>query len=80
MGTTKSKGMNAVEEAAVLLTLQEMEADKSYATISKYHSNTEKYPDNQISFSDTHIAYLKRFPSINPQQYIQNLRIITKQL
>lgn len=80
MGThTKPKGMDAAEEAEVLEALQQMEADARYNTENRYHSNTEKYPNNLISFSQTHIAYLKKFPAVSPLQYLQNLKLITRQ-
>ncbi len=78
--TSKSKPrlMNAVEEAEILSTLEGMEKDGRYNTASRYHNNTEKYPTNQISFSETHMAMLKKFPLIDPRQYVANLKLITK--
>lgn len=70
--------MTASEEAAVLATLQAMEADTQYRTSSKYHTNTEKYPNNLITFSEIHLTYLKKFPAIKPNQYINNLKLITR--
>lgn len=70
--------MDAATEAEVLVSLQQMETDKRYKTASKYHTNAEKYPDNLITFAEIHIAYLKKFPAVNPGQYINNLKLITK--
>lgn len=70
--------MDANEEAEVLTTLQAMETDKQYNTASRYHNNSEKYPDNLITFSQMHMATLKKFPLINARQYIANLKLITK--
>lgn len=78
MANTKPKGMDAVEEAEVLEHLKQMELDARYNTQTSYHSNTEKYPDNLISFAQTHMAYLKKFPAIDPHQYVANLKLITK--
>lgn len=76
--TKKKWSLDATEEAEILATLKKMEADIVYNTESKYHNNSEKYPDNEISFSETHMAYLKRYPAINPDQYISNLKLSTK--
>ena len=74
----KSKGMDAVEEAEVLETLLKMEADPQYDTASRYHSNEQKYPGNLITFSQTHLSYLKKFPLVDPYHYVRNLKMMTK--
>lgn len=74
----KTKGMDAEQEAEVLESLLLMESDTQYNTQSRYHSNTEKYPGNRISFAQTHLAYLKKFPTIDAHSYVQNLKLITK--
>ena len=77
-GARKTRSFDPVEEAELRAIFKEMEKSGKYNTVSKYHNDTAKYPDNKITFSDTHIAYLKRYPQLNPQQYIQNLRLSTK--
>lgn len=76
--STKAKGMDSEQEAEVLQSLTKMESDSSYNTQPRYHSNAEKYPGNTISFAQTHLAYLKKFPAIDPQSYVSNLKLITR--
>lgn len=68
----------SVDEEEILGTLKQMEKDKAYNTKSRYHADTEKYPNNEITFSQAHIEHLKKHPAINPHQYISNLKLMTK--
>jgi len=67
-----------VEETEILAMLEQMEADPLYNTQSRYVADTEKYPDNVITFSQIHMGHLKKLPSVNPHQYISNLKLMTK--
>ena len=58
--------------------LSSMEASDAFNTPSSYTANTTKYPDNLISFKDKHMDYLQNHPNLNPDQYIANLRLITR--
>ncbi len=58
--------------------LHRMSEDESYTTGSSYIANTALYPDNSISFVDKHVRYLKAHPSVNPQHYVSNLRLMTR--
>ncbi len=78
MKSSASVKMSVDEEAEVLATLRAMEADEKYNTPSRYSSNTALYPNNLITFSALHIAYIRKYPETNPQQYLQNLKMITK--
>lgn len=58
--------------------LEAMDLDDGYYTGSSYSPNTELYPNNQIPFVDKHMYYLRNHPDTNMQQYISNLRLMTK--
>lgn len=62
----------------LLKKLEAMIADKSYNTSPSYSANSELYPDNLMPFIDKHVAYLQQHPSIDPWQYIANLRLMTR--
>ena len=65
----------AEEVKAILV---KMQTDLLYATGSTYSANVEKHPDHQITFVEKHMEYLNSHPDVNPDQYVANLRIITK--
>lgn len=58
--------------------LMEMTSDSAYNTQSVYSANTDLYPDNQMTFVDKHMQYLRSHPAIDSRQYISNLRLMTK--
>jgi len=64
--------------AEVKLTLQQMTQNSSYDTKSSYHANAELYPDNLITFVEKHMNYLNTHPSLNPNHYVSNLRLVTR--
>jgi|GEM_PF-621261 len=74
----KAKSLTPVEEAEVLVTLEQMENDEAYNTEPRYAADTVKYPDNIIRFSQKHIEHLRKFPGTDPDQYISNLKLMTK--
>lgn len=78
MRVLKDAKMSAEEEAVVAAILEAMEADARYNTPSRYSSNTALYPDNVVTFSAGHMNNLRKYPNINPDQYIQNLKLITR--
>lgn len=67
-----------LEETEFLKKLQDMEKDDKYHTESRYSGNTEKYPNNQISFSQWHMAHIKKFPNVDPNHYIANLQLMVQ--
>lgn len=75
---SNSPKMSPDEEAEIQLTLEAMEVSERYNTPSRYSSASTTYPDNLMPFSAVHMAYMKKYPSINPEQYIQNLRLSTR--
>jgi hypothetical protein len=65
------------EGAAIKKSLIEIAADSAYNTQSSY-SVAAQYSDHLIPFVDKHMNYLNGHPSIDPEQYVSNLRLITK--
>lgn len=78
MSKASPKWTRTVKEEDVLDNLRALEKDPLYNTPSRYHADTERYPDNTISFAQTHLEHLKKFPKVDPDQYISNLRLMTK--
>lgn len=69
---TSSEGILAAQ------VLRDMVSDNTYITPPSFSANTEQYPDNLIPFFDKHMFYMRDHPSTDPQQYISNLRIMTR--
>ncbi len=67
-----------INEEKVREILGSMERDKNYTTEISYSANAVLYPDHAMSFTDKHLAYLKSHPSLNPEHYIANLKLKTK--
>jgi hypothetical protein len=67
-----------IDEEEILSTLNAMEDNPLFVTKSAYRANSEQWPDHRISFVNTHLAYLKSHPSVNPRHYLANLRLILK--
>lgn len=80
MYSTKKKynALDSEKIAEIERQLQQMEADKSFKTESSYSANITTYPNNLIPFVDKHMAYLKQHQNLNPQQYLSNLRLMTR--
>lgn len=51
-----------------------MEADPQYSTKNSYNPGA----DGDISFSDKHFMYISTHPTVQPNQYMANLRLKTK--
>lgn len=58
--------------------LQKMTESSLYETSSTYIANNSLYADHQIPFIDKHMNYLSTHPSLDPQMYLSNLRLITR--
>lgn len=69
---TSDEGVLAMQE------LTSMVLDENYVTDQSFIANSEKYTDHLIPFIDKHLAYLHNHPATNPQQYLSNLRLITR--
>lgn len=60
--------------------LYALDADNSYATGSSFSANKDVYPDNRIPFVNKHIEYLHKHPEIEPHQYLNNLKLMTRKI
>ncbi len=67
-------------EDEILTALKAMEADPTLTTESAFRANKELWPDNRIPFIESHLAYLKVHPAVNPRHYLSNLRLILRKL
>ncbi len=80
MPTLKKKinFLESEEGARFKQALRLMASDSSYNTDSSYIANGTEYPDNLIPFVDKHMNYLNTHPSIDPDQYLSNLRLMMR--
>ncbi|HSX52957.1 MAG TPA: hypothetical protein VLF90_01135 [Patescibacteria group bacterium] len=62
-------------EDEVITALEAMIADRRLVTVSAYRANVDVWPDNRISFIDSHVSYLRAHPAVNPSHYISNLKL-----
>ncbi len=58
--------------------LEQMVADKTCNTRSSFSTNTELYPDHNIPFVNKHMEYIRNHPSVNPNHYLANLRLMIR--
>jgi hypothetical protein len=80
MPGVKKKGCftDDIEAAETEQRLRDMVIDTSFNTESSYSANETLYPDNVIPFVDKHMAFLRTRSGIDPQQYLSNLRLMTR--
>lgn len=75
----KKPNFSETEEGiAIQQRLKDMMNDATYNTTSTYSANTQVYPDNLIPFVNKHMDYLKAHPAMDPQQYLSNLRLMSR--
>lgn len=74
----KIKFLDSEQGTAIEQDLIGMVADNAYNTISSYSADAIAYPDNLIPFVDKHMKYLSTHPSVDPDHYIANLRLMTR--
>ncbi len=55
--------------------LVKMARSKKYNIQSSYYSTNDK---NGLTFVDKHMKYMSQFPALNCEQYISNLKLMTK--
>ena len=67
-----------MEPDEIITALQAMETNPDLITNTAYRANAELWPTNRISFVDSHLAYLKAHPTVNPQHYLSNLRLMLR--
>jgi hypothetical protein len=80
VATTSIKTDFITSEAGIRATeaLNKMVMDRTYITVPSYCADSDKYADNLIPFVDKHLAYLRTHPATNPDQYLSNLRLMTR--
>ena len=66
------------EGAKIEEALKKMATDIGYSTIDTYSANADAHPDHLVSFVDKHMAYLQSHPSVDPDHYLANLRLMTR--
>lgn len=76
--SSKTSMFNSCEITEIEEALISMERDKSFNTGSSYSADSNLYPDNQMSFTRKHMAYLKSHPQLDPDHYLANLRLRIK--
>lgn len=77
-GSKKSRTFDEQETKDIRALLHKIVLDKGFNTESTYSANEIDYPDHLIPFIEKHVAYLKNHPKLDPDQYIANLRLMTK--
>lgn len=65
-------------EEEIRIVLGKMEASTTYQTEISYSANVALYPDNVMSFTDKHTAYIKAHPALKPEHYLANLKLKTR--
>ena len=76
--SSKSRHFTPEQEADVLSQLKKLERDPMFNTQSQYSGNLDKHPNNTVTFTEKHMDHLKKFPNIDPSQYILNLKLMTR--
>lgn len=77
--TTKQADFFASEDGLrARQSLQHMVESSRFVTKSSYSANSAAHPDNMISFVDKHMQYLSLHRDLKPEQYIANLKLMTR--
>lgn len=67
--------INDVSEDEILDGLHRLESSPLYMTKPVRRYNSDKWPNHEMPFVDFHMTYLKDHPSLDPKQYLANLRL-----
>ncbi len=80
MPTLKKKDylLDNPEGEMVTKALTDIDTSDLYNTGPSYSADGITYPNNLIPFIDKHLNYLRKNQSVNPQEYLSNLRLMTK--
>lgn len=77
--STRALLVQHLQDTNVREKLMEMQQDPKLAIqASSFSPDSEQYPDGQIPFVDKHIAYLMKYPKLDPDQYLANLRLMLR--
>lgn len=74
----KSDFFDSEEGIRVRQALIDMESDNDFNTEAGYSANTEVYANNRIPFVDKHMKYLSENQAVDLNQYLSNLRLMTR--
>lgn len=74
----RSDFITSEEGAAARDRLRAMSKDPIYQTGASYSANAQLHPDHLITFVDKHMAYLCAHPALDVEQYLSNLRLVTR--
>jgi hypothetical protein len=64
--------INNVNRDSIIAELKSMISSPAYMTKAPYHSHEE------LSFIEHHLRYLKGHPSLDPNHYLSNLKLMLK--
>ena len=67
--------LTSAEGIEAYANLMAMVSDKGYKTVSTYSPSSE---DGNLLFIDKHMNYLSSHAGVNANQYVSNLKLITK--
>ena len=65
-------------EDEIAQALKDMVSDPKMITKSSFRANAILWPNNKISFVEAHLMYLKSHPTLNPEHYLSNLRLMIR--
>ena len=79
MATAKNRNdfTETEEGKAIIERLKQLAESSTYNTIATYSSDAVSYPDNLIPFVDKHVNYLIKHPSVDVNQYLANIKLMT---
>lgn len=79
MKSTRALVTQQLTDANVREKLLAMQQDPQFTTqASSFSPDSDLYPDGQIPFVDKHIAYLMKYPKLDPDQYLANLKLMLR--
>ena len=71
---SQQKFLDSDDAAVIREQLVTMMGDKTFNTSATYAATR----DDALPFDEKHMTYLSDHPKLNPQQYMQNLRLKTR--
>jgi hypothetical protein len=75
---TKNNFSSSPEGDVIRKKLEDMVKDRTYNTQPGFTSDAETYPDNVIPFVEKHLKYLDAHKGVDPDHYLSNLRLMTR--
>ena len=78
MPKTRANFANTEEGKEFRRQLQQIADSSMYSTPSSYSPNTKLYPDNRMPFVDKQMNYIIKYPLLDAQLYISDIKNTTK--